>query len=785
MPSAFIAYPGQPPEIGRELESARTILREAHGLHDFRSWKENDICGRFLVEPILSHIADTDLLAADITCLNFNVTFEIGYAIGRSKRIALIKNKLVPTDAKLFSELGVFDTLGYQDYATGKEVADFLATRITDLTAIPLLGRHTGGRPRLFLLEPPKKDSYDIAVTSAVKKARLPFENYDPQEQGRLPAKYAIDSTCFADALVARLLPPTRPDHLIHNTRVAFCLGLSHALDREFLILQDTEEPVPLDYRELVKWVNEPSRISQRVGELALSLWEAQHAAVSHPHQVAKETLLSKIDFGSPIAENEGRQLSCYYLESADFNRAQRGEYQVVTGRKGSGKTAFFLELRNSLRRNPNNLILDLQPEGYQLLKFRETTLASLVDGSKQHLLTALWEYVLLLEIAHRILRDDKTKHVNDHRLLKPYHDLVSFLTEHKLDTGEAREGDFAERLEYIMEDLSRQVEKMTDEEKGKNTLKANEVTTMLHKCDIHEFRLLLTAYLQHKEGIWILVDNLDKGWPATGLHQEDLVLVRCLQDALFRIEKPLRKNDVICRGVLFLRSDVYDRLKVETPDKGKTLRASLDLSNPEILSEIARLRIAYSLGTPDTLIDDIWPQLCISHIRTTGEDSFRFVLARALMRPRGLIEILRSCQSTAITLGHDKITDDDLKDGLEAYSVELVSNISLEIRDVYPSAPEVLYVLLGCGKRINSSTLQALLIKAGLDPNAYDEYLDLLLRYGVLGLVDASGQSQYIYNHRYELLRLKACQLHLQAGADPTYEINPAFWAALEIDEL
>lgn len=647
------------------------------------------------------------------------------------------------------------------------------------------MGHHTGGRPRAFLVEPPKKDSYDIALASAVKKSHVPFERYDPQEKGRLPHKYAIEAICFADALIARLLPPNRSDHIVHNTRVAFCVGIAHALGRDTLVLQDSESPVPLDYRELVQWVPDPNDISQRMGELGLKLWDQLQTATSARPTGAKVSVLSRVDFGSPIAENEGRQLSQYYLETADFRRAQKGEYQAITGRKGSGKTAFFLELRNSLRRNPNNIILDLQPEGYQLLKFRETTLATLVEGTKQHLLTALWEYVLLLEIAHRILRDDKSKQINDHTLQKPYHNLAAFMAEHELESGSSRDGDFAERLENVMSDVSQRIGGMVDAKRSDNTLSYPKITELLQSDDIHELAKLVYEYVDKKEGVWILVDNIDKGWPATGIRKDDLTMVRCLQDALYKIEKPLLKKGATCHGVLFLRSDVYDRLVTETPDKGKTLRASLDLSNPEILEEILRRRAAFSLSSLDVPLAELWPQLCVSHISATGEDSLQFLVDRSLMRPRGLLEIVRSCQSTAVTLQHDRIEETDLADGLEAYSVELATNISLEIRDVYPDSPEVIYALLGSPKRLQLSRIREVMLGAGLQAGHFEDFIDVLLRYGVFGLIDAHGDAQYIYHHRYEIRRLKATQSHLAHDADPMLEINPSFWSALEIDSI
>ena len=70
-----------------------------------------------------------------------------------------------------------------------------------------------------------------------------------------------------------------------------------------------------------------------------------------------------------------------------------------MVGRKGSGKTALFVQLRDAKRSRRANIVVDLKPDGYQLVKLKERVLDFLTEGAQQHLITALWEYILLLEI--------------------------------------------------------------------------------------------------------------------------------------------------------------------------------------------------------------------------------------------------------------------------------------------------------------------------------------------------------------------------------------------------
>ena len=68
----------------------------------------------------------------------------------------------------------------------------------------------------------------------------------------------------------------------------------------------------------------------------------------------------------------EATQLDTYFLETEQFRLTLTGDLNIILGRKGSGKTAIFLQARNKVRANKNNIVVDLAPEGFQLIKLKE-----------------------------------------------------------------------------------------------------------------------------------------------------------------------------------------------------------------------------------------------------------------------------------------------------------------------------------------------------------------------------------------------------------------------------
>jgi hypothetical protein len=175
---------------------------------------------------------------------------------------------------------------------------------------------------------------------------------------------------------------------------------------------------------------------------------------------------------------------------------------------------------------------------------------------------------------------------------------------------------------------------------------------------------------------------------------------------------------------------------------------------------------------------EDIWRQIAVSHIQ--GEESSQYLLDRSLMRPRALIELLRFCKSHAVNLRHNRIEEVDIDQGEEAYSSDLLNNINFELRDVLPTADDLLYEFVGARELLVGTDVRAILLsKVGEDE--WEKLFDLLLWYGFFGVVRDDGETTYIYSVKYDIKRLRAHASRNDLGS-VMFRINPAFWRALEI---
>lgn len=771
---ALFVYPSEPPEIGITIEETISGLRGKYGIRKITSWREIDIAGHFIVEDILEKIEDGNALIADITKLNFNVTYEIGYAIGKKKRVFLVQNDGLVNDNALAMEIGIFDTLGYIKYENSEDLAKIISG-ISNVQPLIFDKDKVKKEAPVYLVVPQKKDEVAIRIISRVKKARLQFRSFDPEELGRMSAGEAIDNVAASFGVVAPLLSAHQAEADVHNMRAAFVAGLTHAMNKELLLVQRKDNPVPLDYRDLVSSFKSLNQINDFMGDLSSAVAE-QLQIEAPPVSKKPKSFLADLNLGASAAENELLELGKYYLETDEYFRAERGEAQIVAGRKGSGKTALFVQLRNTMRNDKQKVVLDLKPEGFQLIKFKELVLDYLKEGTKEHTVTAFWEYLLLLEVCHKILQKDKIAHTRDHRLFDEYRALEDAYKEDAF----VSEGDFAERMLKLTERIGQDFINSFGDQVQDRQLEASEITELLYKHDVPSLRKQIVDYLKFKDSLWILFDNLDKGWPPHGLVSDDLMTIRCLLDSMSKLKRMLQKEKIECNCVVFIRNDVYELLVEGSSDRGKISRLTLDWTDAELLRELLRRRFNSSLKVEDSF-EGIWRQICVSHIK--GEETSQYLIDRCLMRPRELIKILQYCKSHAVNLGHKIIDQNDIHEGEQAYSTELVTNISFEIRDIFKPAEDVLYEFIESPTNISDQQIHELLENSGKKPEDHEEIIDLLLWYGVIGFQREDGEVAYIYSVKYDMKRLKAL-IKKRTPSRATYCINPAFWEGLEVKQ-
>lgn len=758
----YFFYSSRPEVIASTIEEAARILQSRERSWSIKTWRDMGINGQLIFCQICKAQRFTKVAVVDVTTMNFNLMFEIGYALGLGIPVVPIRDTTCTLDSQEFESLGLVDTLGYLDFQNSEELVAKLPAAIAR-ASIPISAQFSPNREQpCFLLRSPVVTNGLVKVISAVKKSGLRFRSYDPKEQPRLSLQEAFRQVKTSLGVSVYLLASFRSGALVHNARGAFVAGLALASGAYVFVLQEGPgEQQPIDYRDIVQFHTDATQVQHLIAPFIKQIYDALQSTRFIPITLPLRAL-ETLDFGDVAAENEISALRSYFLPTAQYNDAKRGHARLIVGRKGAGKTAIFYGVRNAFWTSASHVVLDLKPEGHQFLTLREKLLSPLSQGLQEHVLTAFWNYILLVELASKIIEIDGRLASKNLQRFELYDKLVQIIG---LDV-DVEQGDFSERLLMLVERLLQRKDEM-------NSISSpGDIARLIYEKDIRELQEVLTKYLVYKEGIWILIDNLDKSWPVNGATKEDILIIRSLMEATRKLQRQFSRREIECRATVFIRNDIYEHLLNETPDKGKDTAVVLDWTDEEAFKLLVHRRMVASTKIEQPF-EEIWPIFFESYIR--GEHSFSYILGRTMMRPRDLISFLRLCVSVAVNRGNAKVLDSDIIQAEKQYSEDQLQALFDELRDVNSEFSELPYAFIGSSVGMSQDELRAKIRDIGVPSDKIDRAIEILLWFGFFGISDAHGEEKYAHMYQYGVKRMLR-----ELQKDSLFVIHPAFRSVL-----
>jgi len=248
----FVAYSASDTTLAAGIMDA---VRKANALPLpvlYEPWPFNDIAGNQVVSPILEKIDDSAFVIADITYLNLNVVYEIGFTVGKSKHAFLVRYETTTGDQDLAKAVGIFDTIGYREYDNFEDLKNRLAAHIEEIS-LPFSTALDRKSP-VYLIEPPKRGADVGVMVSRIKKAGYGrYRSFTPEEDSRLPAPDAIRQVAASSGVFIPLQDTTVAGSNIHNIRCMFIAGLCDGMGKPKLILSPPGYQAPLDIRDDVQ----------------------------------------------------------------------------------------------------------------------------------------------------------------------------------------------------------------------------------------------------------------------------------------------------------------------------------------------------------------------------------------------------------------------------------------------------------------------------------------------------------------------------------------------------
>jgi hypothetical protein len=784
-PGCFVAYPSLPVDRVESIEKAVEEIKGG-GVVDIVGWKSLVIGGRVVINAICDEIKNHQIFVADVTGLNPNVLFELGYAIAHTKRVWLLLNPHIERAKVDFDRFQLLTTVGFAPYSNSRDiVAAFYREEPynhLDQNLYDELLRAAG--------PPSKKDALlylrcDVNTEASMRIARRvssgPIRPVidDPQEIRIQPFAWYVQQVTSALAVVCHLLSTEYRNWEIHNAKHALVAGLAHGMAKPLLMLAHEPYVSPLDYRDLLRTHHTAAAAESIFADWSLPQVEQYEKriarAATYRAEERAQRELRDITIGEPIAENESDSIVDYYVTTAAYTETLHSKYSIVVGRKGTGKTATLYALAEELMADPRNHVCVIKPVGYELEGLLDILRQERSRAEKGYLVESFWKFLLYTEL---------TKSVYDQLLGKPVYyirtraeaALCEFVDQYQsLITPE-----FSVRLERAVTRL-RELPRASSAD-GQRV----KISELLHTEMLARLRVLLGQAFAQKAKVTVLVDNLDKAWNPNG----DLPLLSELLFGLLsasrRVEEDFGRDasgraSVNLFFALFLRSDIYVAMLQFAKERDKLPSRLITWNDPHLLRRVIEERFIKS-GAEIQSPHKVWERYFVPTVR--GIPAWEYIAQCILPKPRDLIYFVKSTLQFAVDRGRTTVQESDLTDGAKRYSRFAFDSLIVEVAARTANAEELLLQFVQSSEIITDREIAARLTAAKISDDQLEDVVDWLAYLIFLGCEVAPNRFEFLYDEQ------DAGKLNVMAQKTATettggvrrFRIHPAFHAFLEI---
>ena len=781
-PTAFLAYASGAPALEETIEDAVDRLNKSNTV-EIVSWKKLQIGGRILIATICAAIDQRDIFIADITQLNSNVLFELGYAIAKNRRVWLMLDRGVDQSGQHVRGFQLLSTIGYRKYNNQYEIeqafhGDQPYATLEQTTYRDLLYPTSGERAeaKLVYLRSLHSTDASIKLSRRIDQSRLPSTIDDPAEARIQGLTWYAEHVRPATAVIAHLLSHRHKNWQFHNAKISFVCGMAHGFGRRILMLAHAPYESPLDYRDMLITHATAAECMETANEWLSAreheFQEDQVRAREQKQEQADYATLQDIALGDPIAELETDTLGSYFIQTAAYKDALLSNHSIFIGRKGTGKTASLLQLAEEIGSDTRNHVCVIKPVAYEMEGLLRVLSDATAISEQGYLLESIWKFLIYTELAksyHEMLDKkppfySKTVAEKDFiRFVDTYSNLILL--------------DFSVRLEDVVNALqNRELTASTQAQRVS-------ISESLHESILSQLRKHLGKILSTKKRVAVLVDNLDKAWDPQSNIAGLSAFIFSLLAVGGRITEDFQKTGYWRQPVklsitIFLRSDVYAQARQFAKEKDKLPVRAIVWDDQETLRRVIEERFIHA-GSLQLRGEEIWQNFFCPTI--DGRPTSDAILDAVLPKPRDLICLIKSALALAVNRKHAKIEEDDILEAFRQYSRYTLDVLLVENSVRIDKLEGMIYELVGEPRIMTRQTLRKAAQVAGVTATL-EQVIEALVEATFLGVEVAPDKFIYRYDES-DKQKLEAMSRKITPEIDQArLEINVPFRSYLEI---
>lgn len=779
MKNGFFAFSN---EVQSSKESIKAAIDELEksGIASIIPWDKIVNVGQQIVKEVFRLIDESDFFCADLTGVNENVLLEIGYAISKEKPVFLILDTSYGESLNIYKELTLLETIGYLNYTNSshivKGVANFLSKNGSPLISdiLDSIKPNVNNAP-LFYLKGLYYTDYTKTISHIISK--IPTVVDDPLEAKVSNLSWYIENTYLSPYCLIEFSSKNRDGFRLHNSKCSLIAGFCLGFGKNTLLVCEKPHDTIFDLRELLLKYNTIKECEKIVGPFVEKINNNIAELVFNKSQKRRlekaRTNLQNIDFGEMIAEHENDQLYNYFVETGYINSSIKNEYNIIIGRKGTGKTATLVFLNEYLKSDKRNYVVVIKPINFEIDGI-VSLLSSLEEEYEQsYVIESVWKFLIYTEIAKALYFEVESKPLysktdKDNKFLKFIEDNANIYLE-----------DLSVRLEAQVALIK---ETDIDSEKLNQKDFRKKISEILHINTFHVLRNNIADIIEDKNSIIVLIDNLDKSWRSS----KDLNLLSRYILGLLGVSGRLaheisviksKQRNIKFKLAVFLRSDIFRYIIQYAREPDKIEYTKLIWSDPEVFFRIIEERFV-QLNNSVVSANDLWDKFMVSSVN--GVSVREFIMEIVYPRPRDVIFYFKKAQEISIMRGHTVINQDDLFEAYKNYSSWVFTSLIVENGISFKQMEEFLYSFMGSDMIIDEDFIFQSMIESKIpfDSESKYDFISHLVRLSVIGR--EISKDNFIFEYDFE--DSKKNLLLANKLSSKRYKIHPSLYPFLEI---
>lgn len=748
----FFAY--QSPKKNALNDNVNTIKKiekesvQYHKPYHIKTWDHYQTAGMTINNNIIRGIKEADIFACDITYLNHNVLFELGYAIGQKKPVHIFLNNTI-SDSEINYKKTILSNTVYHKFTNSTNLTQYFDKNYDNKDTTLAQYNKVNDIKDFDIFYIPS--SITTESSSDLTKAIKDLKCYECVTIHRSEMQYHtlgdyIKKILYAKSLIVHFLPKGIQNSYIENADNSIIAGIAYGLDKKIALIADSKNEAPLDYIELVvEYIDNYDCAVKTIEWINYNISKNEPLIQNHISKQKSEeeeqldNILKLGLFFKPIAEDES-ELPKYFIDTVYYNKALNNTSSLVLfGKKGVGKSAIYFKLLSDLKIDNKNIIVSLYPDSEDLNRVITFVTQYANKQSRKSFFTLIWRYVIYSRLALEIYED-----LLNSKIINEDNDLFKYVETNKT----TMEYNFVGFLYYLNKKYS---EKDIDID--------NKLLEILQSEYIKPLAKHLAQHILKDKfcKIVILADNLDQIWNANENVDIQVDMIQALMEIQIKIAKELNVNINSISIIIFLRKDIYINILNRSHEKDKTNIRSDEINwekYPYKLQEIVEERLKHSLmennlPIQDDIIRNIWSQYFNLTFKKNRLIPIEAVKQYVAQRPRDYILFFSHMFEKAAENNKKEITNSDFKYAKIKYLDFFKDTLITELSTNYKHIEEIVAHMFS----YNDNIIEYKTLKNFLKNKKYkpDEIIALIREFYESGFIVITTKKEQLKHVKWE----------------------------------